>query len=852
MSQVSAIRISVAICVLWQASVSTAQEAAGPKRIYIANDDHTDYMWTLNEEEYRRAFVEMLDYYLAQIDATLDRPPPQQARWNCDGSLWLWIYERNKSAAEFQRLIERIRDGHVSAPLTALPNCYGAQPAEAVLRGMYYPGSVERRFHLRFPMAVAMENQTLPYGLGALWAGAGASYSWRGICSCASLTPTAKDREHEIYWWQGPDGSRVLMKWNSLLVGNKHMGGYAEARDPFKIVDFVDRDAEFLRRYPYRVIGAFGRGWDDPQTMTDDFLKAAVEKTTPGRQVIVSNEEDFFRDFEATYGAQLPVVSASFGNEWDLYSASMPETSASVRRAVEGLRGAEAMATLVNLHDAAFMNHLAAERDQAWMNLGIYWDHDWTADSKHVSREDRADFQRRVAAQITSYVDTLAQDAAEALGRLIRGPKDARRFFAFNPLSWRRTDVADLPWDGPQDVHVVEVASGETVPSQRVIREGRRFVRILARELPPMGYRVFEVRPGAAPKEPEAAVFADGVLRDARYRLRVDGRGAITSWIDHAHGDRELCRVIEGRAINDLGPGAGEVVLENSGPVSVTVRALSLDPLPHTTRVTLIRDVDRIEIENRVVGGFATVPTWSFAFNVDSPDLWHEEVGAVIRAKYVEEGGHYSSRSSRLDWLTLNHFAALNDGKRGGAGMTLSNADCAFMKYGNSTTTALDGVTPQLSVLVGGQVDGPKLGIPEQGGEEAITQRFALQSHEAWSATQAMKFALEHQNPIVAGPIAGDGDALPEDSYSLLEVSNPDILLWALKPSEEGVGHGVIARFWNLSPAAASGSVTFAWKPGAAAQATHIETDLRRVDLRAGALPLTFQAQQLQTFRLMR
>jgi len=102
------------------------------------------------------------------------------------------------------------------------------------------------------------------------------------------VSHNAKDREHEVYWWQGPDGSRMLMKWNSMLENNQHLGGYAEARDPFQIVDFLDSNPEFLHRYPYRVIGAFGKGWDDARTLTDEFVKAAIAKTTPERQVIVS------------------------------------------------------------------------------------------------------------------------------------------------------------------------------------------------------------------------------------------------------------------------------------------------------------------------------------------------------------------------------------------------------------------------------------------------------------------------------------------------------------------------------------------------------------------------------------
>ena len=306
------------------------EAAAQPKRIYIANDDHTDFMWSADAETYGKVFVEMLDFHLDLADETAGNPPPYRNRFNADGSYWLWSYEQQKTPAEFARLIERIRDGTISAPLNTLVCCYGGQPAEAVLRGMYYAGRLERRHALRFRQAVAMENQTLPLGLASLWAGAGAEYSWKGVCGCANRVKTdqLRSRDHEIYWYVGPDGQRVLMKWHSLAPGgNRGSGGYAEAFDPVAAVRFLDSDAGFLRRYrapgaaePYRVRGAFGFGWDaldrktgqpyaaDPQRypLVDHFHVVAQRETTADRQVIVSNQEDFFRDFEATYGAQLP------------------------------------------------------------------------------------------------------------------------------------------------------------------------------------------------------------------------------------------------------------------------------------------------------------------------------------------------------------------------------------------------------------------------------------------------------------------------------------------------------------------------------------------------------------------
>lgn len=45
---------------------------------------------TADDVAYRGAFIEMIDYYLNQIDNTVSNPPQFQAKWNCDGHMWMW------------------------------------------------------------------------------------------------------------------------------------------------------------------------------------------------------------------------------------------------------------------------------------------------------------------------------------------------------------------------------------------------------------------------------------------------------------------------------------------------------------------------------------------------------------------------------------------------------------------------------------------------------------------------------------------------------------------------------------------------------------------------------------------
>ena len=303
--------------------------------------------------------------------------------------------------------------------------------------------------------------------------------------------------------------------------------------------------------------------------------------------------------------------------------------------------------------------------------------------------------------------------------------------------------------------------------------------------------------------------------------------------------------------INDLGLDPGVLEVENVGPVSVTLKARGESPLRHTSRITLYRGSRRIDIRNDIEENFDGTHAWNFTFNLKSPDVRHEEVGAVIRAKYLDQGGHYSREFSRLEWLTLNHFADMSG--EDGAGITLSNWDCAFMKLGNSDihrgVSTLDTESPQIRVLAGGQIDAPQAGIPRQAGDRHFLQRFSLQTHGGFDAAGAMKFSLEHQNAPVTGWIRG-GREYPEQTYSLISVSHPQVLLWALKPAEDGGVSDIIARVWHLGSQPQKYSVSLASGVKSARRVTHIETDIEALEVTRGQVANQAQATQIQTMRL--
>ncbi|MGC4100623.1 T9SS type A sorting domain-containing protein [Ferruginibacter sp.] len=828
------------------------------KRIYVANDDHTDYMWAGNVKDYDSAFAQMLDWWIAYNDFTKTEHPTDtalQSKWNCDGSLWVSRYKKVRSAAQFNKLIDQIKSKQISVPYSPLVCTYGGVPAEAILRGMYNAGELERNYSIKLELASSMENQTLPLGLASLWKGAGAKYCWYGVCDCYTSVPNLTSRQNEVYWYKGLDTNKILLKWYNLVnvpQTGSSLGGYAEVRDYSNAISYLNTK---VNTGPYNIVGGFGVGYDDIMTTQDNLVAAAssFNNANSTTKVILSNELDYFKDMETNYGSSLPTQTQTFGNEWDLSCASMAEVSGHVKRMVEKLRSAEAMASIVTNYMPTFTNDLDSLKKEAWMALGLFWEHDFGFAGPSISLDERNAYQRKLDTTITLYVNQLYNLSLTNLSNLITSDDPlTQRFFAFNPLGWKRTNYADYVYSGSTNIHVKDVVTALDVPSQIITRNGTQYLRVLADSIPSVGYKVYEIQPGTGTSFPNAGTNGGNIIESDSFKVTYTNAGVLTSVIDKNHS-REL--VQSGKFLNDLGSGSattGSITSIENGPVSISVLLTSTAPVSHKTRITLFKNVARIEIDNQITQNFGDTKTWNYGFNITGPTVWHEETGAVIKAKLTSNGGHYATQNARYDWSTLNHFASVNESN---FGVSISNQDCYFMKIGNSTESTLDegATSSQLKILAGGQID--NLGMPDQGGDAVFNQRFAITTHTGFSATAEMKKALEHQDSMVCGAVYNPVNFLLPNQYSFISNSNPNSMIWAVKPTEifNGDSRGILTRVWNLSDVDATQDINFNLKINDAYLTTHVETDISKfTSIPANVqynLPLSLGHNEMKSFR---
>jgi len=91
----------------------------------------------------------------------------------------------------------------------------------------------------------------------------------------------------------------------------------------------------------------------------------------------------------------------------------------------------------------------------------------------------------------------------------------------------------------------------------------------------------------------------------------------------------------------------------------------------------------------------------------------------------------------------------------------------------------------------------------------------------------------------------------PPKSYSFLTINDPNVLLWSLKPAEDGPDKGFIARVWNFAQRDSDLKISFNGKATSAHRATHVETDIEEAKVVNGDLLGSIGHHQISTFRIL-
>jgi len=606
--------------------------------IYVVPSSHWDLGFIAPPEE----VLPKLKPHIDEVIANAKRDP--DFRWTIE-SVWQireWLARttdgnntggNNGAPQQIKDFVDLVNKGQIQVSAVFGSMHTEFMGAEQLNRITYDMKDLEKRLGVKTDFAMMDDVPGFTLRLPQILARSGVHYFVNGsnlfISGGTSLSPGQVP-----FYWQSPDGSRVLT-WQT----QSRFGGYTEAfadyyldpaaREPYTKEHFYPKEWEGLPKldimqrgvdklldkyakagYPYdAVLLLYLHDFVSSNEEATQLLPAIREWNAAGKQprIVVCTPAEFFHHMEAQYGNEkFPSYAGDWSGLWSEVKLNSPVISAQARWLQDHAPVAELLWSLLTFRN--FTSLPTGNLEDTRIKLFKYDEHSGAAQvgwPKLMSRSE-IDQQNR---EYVSYTGSSQEDIRSLIDSglqtlLSQVPAGKRTVVAFNPVSWQRTDVARLK--SKEDVVLRDVVTGNAVAVQRVSADEIEFA---ATDIPALGHKSYSIEFANAGNPTSAKTNASTTgstsIENSFYRVRVrSSDGAVVSIYDKqvqrelidSAGDKAANQLLRWTAWSSLPVGLAQVVAHvETGPVFDRIIIQRPGTLWPETQITLYRAVKRIE-----------------------------------------------------------------------------------------------------------------------------------------------------------------------------------------------------------------------------------------------------------------
>lgn len=645
-----------------------------------------------------------------------------------------------------------------------------------------------------------------------------------------------------LFWWEGPDGSKVLAfeepatgGWYNDVVTDKQVK---------ELIDFVLGTGADDHLMVYGV-GNHGGG------PTREHIEAtlAMKDRKPWPKVRFSTATEFFKRLHAIADKlKIPTLKTELNPIFEGCYTTHSKVKRANRMAESAIEAAEVYASMAAAKTGGTYPTRAFEG--LWEDVLFSHHHDTLPGSfihpaAIYTEEMFRDVLTKTARIETAALDRLAGDATKGL--------PGTQILLFNPNAWPRTEVVEvqIPVVEGTQCDIVD-DKGKIIPHQVLSRDsaGQETVKLcfVGTDVPPMGmcgYGVMHRPMGDAAGEKEnAADMARpfhieriyGVRQKRQdsagpavpirpiYKALHEKHGGMTAWQIQPYDKDETFDKVVSEDELESGPVRWRtrrvIRWDRSTIIEDTVR------YAHTPRVDFEIEVEWMQIGSPQTGG--TMLKAAFDTGIATPTITSEiPFGDITRPS---DGKEFPT----LKWVDVS-----NDAK----GVTILN-DC---KHGYD---AKEGVV-RMSLLRSSYDPDP---TPDVGRH---VMRLAVLPHDgALDKAATARAGWAFNKPLgvrvmQSPPIADSAATMSQIRWSLCGVNAPNVVVTAFKRAEDG--EGWIVRAAECAGQIASTTFTLGIKATSVKETNLIEVDEKettRATLKGDTLTAEFMPYEIRTFRL--
>jgi len=606
------------------------------------------------------------------------------------------------------------------------------------------------------------------------------------------VLPSLQASVKSPFYWESPDGSKILTYWLSGSYDIRWMGVAANLKR------LIDHNVEGNDKILVLWGGDLAEPKEDSAEMEKQIRAAAAVDHIPIKAVIVTTPSRYFADIEKS---KVPLPTYHYDFYPPLFIQDLrglygqrPNTKLANRRAEETLESSEKFSTVASLFGRIYPQ---AEFERAWEKITFNQDHDALPGS-HIDAVDEA-----MMADYQGAIDTGRQALNGGLYDLSRrintvGSGDYP-FLVFNALSYSRSELVEytpLFKESLKNFRLLDDA-GQAVPFRLVDAMHRAptdplsmaAIEFIARDVPPLGYRLYRIEPVEGNPQPSAWQPAKPAISNQYFTIRLDlTKGTITSLIDR-RTNQEL--------LDTSRYGGNELVLEEEknpdteGMIYFTNTEVRSAQFP-TDSVQQIDDAigTRIRIEGPYLTGRRT----------QEITIYNELPRIDFRTKLLGFPGHdgmltavfplRDGKNVKLDYETQNAVTRRPDGiysAQTWLDARTADSGVALLNRGMSGFITKDGMLQ--NILLRSITN--NRGYYAPGASEAGSHDFqySLYAHSGdWNAGGVSAQAHSFNSPLKVLATDAHEGSLPA-VHGFLKVESGNFEVTALKKTQDGRGY---------------------------------------------------------------
>lgn len=872
----------------------TTEALLAPQRkwkVFVSPHIHTDIGYTAVQPEVIALHERNLDDAVEACERLPD------FTWNCEVAWQAQVYLRDRPPEQGQKLLALMRQGRIGLHGSYLNMLTGLCSHEELNRLAYFAKGLQRDHGVPVAAATITDVPSCVGTLPLVLARSGIRCWAQGINGYRGPFFDAAEVKSP-FWWEGPDGSKVLA-W--FTPGYAQIGSTGLLENVRRVETALPHLLRAYDRpdYPYDAILVYGAFGDNARIDTR-FGETAAEWNAKWAypQIILCRDEQFFDYIAARFSDQIPIFKGDPGGWWEDGAASSAAETALNRRTHEALTTAEKLHTV-----AAWLNsprgegYPAEALRAAWDDVLWYDEHTWGA-WHSISQPDHPDtaaqwkYKAEPAYRAAKAVEQWVQEGLRDLAASV-SPGEGPSVLVFNPLSWARTDLVRVTIPKAlfpdRAAKVVDRETGQGQPFQTVARSDEAVeIAFLAEGVPSLGYRVYEIQPAPLPLaageggegegSPPVAPLQGQVAENRFFRLVLDPvTGGLTSLFDK-RSNRELLDPTSPYKANQYlyaTGGAGTQAIHknpnlppanftyhspesvqiasgtSAGPLfsSVIVRGQTTNTPRLESEIVLYDALPRIDFINRLTKD----PTYDkeavyFAFPLaaTAPEFAYEIPDGIVRPATDMLKG------ACLDWFCVQHWVDVSDAT---GGVTWATPDTPLICLGDLTVGKwLTEFRPASGSVFAYAMNNYwdtnyKAG---QGGD--FTFRYALTSHAGgFDPVAAARFGWEVANPLLTTTVPplprGEPGGGNQTTVSFCTVDAPNVLVLTLKRAEDG--DGWIVRLWEMAGRAGTAQLSFPqWQPQEAMLTNLVEENQQPLGMKGRSVSVPVEAWGVMTVRV--